>query len=312
MKKMLIVFLTAFCALAFACVTKPAQNPGVGPKLTVVIPELFSPDPDTVDDETTIAIKVDHPVPIKGWTILIQPNRQPAAQTGQQPAAGQPATQASQQPAATPQQGTNQPRVREPFYQHEGKGVPPKEWKWNGKSSRASGEMVQSATDYKFTLTVTDSFDNSSTYEGIISVDILVKRDGDVLRMVVPSIIFPPNAADFKLLSDSDMRSNRRVLNLIGRALTRFSDYKITIEGHSNPTTPVGPQRDNEEKNDLKPLSQKRAQAVLDYLSASDFQYKVDKSRLTAVGMGGTRTVASYDDSDENWKNRRVEFILRK
>jgi len=309
MKKILSIILTVFCVLALACKSKPPvvetpapglENPNVGPKLTVVIPELFSPDPDVVNDVMTIGITVNHPVPIKDWAIQIQPNRQSTAQASQQSG-----------------EAVRQPRNRGPFFEQNGTGTPAKDWKWNGKSSRESGEMVQSAMEYKFTLTVTDTFGNSSVYgnspeEGIINVGIIVRRDGDVLRMAVPSIIFPPNAADFKLLNEDDMRSNRRVLNLIGRALNKFPDYKITIEGHSNPTTPVGAQRNKEEINDLKPLSQKRAQAVLDYLSAGDFQYKIDKTRLHAVGMGGTRTIAEYNNSDENWKNRRVEFILRK
>jgi outer membrane protein OmpA-like peptidoglycan-associated protein len=285
----------------------------------VVIPELFSPDPDVVNDVMTIAITVNHPVPIKEWTIQIQPNRQSTGQAGQQQSEGtsrQPGGQAGQQQGegAGRQPGgqTGQIRNRGPFFEQKGTGSPPAEWKWNGKSSRPSGEMVQSATDYRLTLTVIDNLDKSLTKDGIISVDVIVRRDGDVLRIVVPSIVFPPNSADFKLLSEDDMRSNRRILNLIGRALNRFPDYRITVEGHSNPTTPAGAQRDREETNELKPLSQKRAQAVIDYLSANDCQFRIDKVRLTAVGIGGTRTVADYDDSDENWKNRRVEFILRK
>jgi outer membrane protein OmpA-like peptidoglycan-associated protein len=44
----------------------------------------------------------------------------------------------------------------------------------------------------------------------------------------------------------------------------------------------------------------------------------VDKSRLTATGIGGARTLVPYADAsgkpnrDNWWKNRRVEFILIK
>jgi len=334
MKKFVSVICAVFGVLAVtACISPPpaAGNPGVEPKVSVEIvetPDLFGSAPGVVDYVMKTAITVNHPAPIKEWTIRIQPNRQPAAgQAGQQPggAGRRQEGQAGQQPGAErrpegqagQQQGAER-RSRGPFFEEKGTGTPPKEWKWNGKSSRASGEMVQSATDYRITLTVIDEFGNSGTFgapnsdEGIISVGILVRQDGNALKMAVPSIIFPPNAADFKLLGEDVMRGNRRVLGLIGRALNKFPDYKITVEGHSNPTTPVGAQRDREEANELKPLSLKRAQAVIDYLSANDFQNKVDKARLTADSMGGTRTVADYDDDDENWKNRRVEFILRK
>jgi outer membrane protein OmpA-like peptidoglycan-associated protein len=48
---------------------------------------------------------------------------------------------------------------------------------------------------------------------------------------------------------------------------------------------------------------------VVDSLVANN---GIVRTRLTAVGMGGTRTVADYDDEEDNWKNRRVEFILQR
>jgi outer membrane protein OmpA-like peptidoglycan-associated protein len=127
--------------------------------------------------------------------------------------------------------------------------------------------------------------------------------------MIVSDIVFPPSSADFSLLGEQEMRSNRRVLNLVGRALNKYSDYAVTIEGHANPTTaPNTPARTQEQVGDLR-LSQQRAQAVADYLAANQ---NIDKSRLNVVGIGNARTVAPYDDPDENWKNRRVEFILHK
>ena len=38
----------------------------------------------------------------------------------------------------------------------------------------------------------------------------------------------------------------------------------------------------------------------------------VKASALTTEGMGGTQPVANPKDKNNNWKNRRVEFILRK
>jgi flagellar motor protein MotB len=169
--------------------------------------------------------------------------------------------------------------------------------------------MVQSATDYQMILTVNDAFNNTATYEGTISVDVLVRREGDSYRIIVPSIVFPPNSADFRLLGEQEMRANARVLRLIGNALNKFPNYAVEVEGHSNPTTPLGPQRDAEEARELKPISDARAKAVVDYLVENQ---KVDRARLHSSGIGGARTLAAYDDTDENWRNRRVEFILHK
>jgi flagellar motor protein MotB len=298
------VFVAAIGFSVGACVT---VNPETQPQISVhMAGEVFSLDPDHPDADQPVAnIVVKHPVKIKDWVIQVQPIR----------AAGQGGQAQQQRPAGQEGEAQQQRQSRGPFYELTGKGHPPKEWKWNGKSTRpprqegGAVEMVQSATEYQMILTVNDIFDNSATYEGVINVDVLVRREGDSYRIIVPSIVFPPNSSNFALLSEQDMRANARVLRLIGNALNKFPAYEVEVEGHSNPTTPLGPQRDAEETQELKPISDARAKAVVDYLVENQ---KVDRHRLHSSGIGGERTIAAYDDTDENWRNRRVEFILHK
>jgi outer membrane protein OmpA-like peptidoglycan-associated protein len=314
MKKVFFIIL-AVC-MAVSCATKKYENPHSDPEVTLTMPELYTPDLEDPNNTTPIQIAVKHPVPIKEWSIEVQPirrqqNQQQGEQAGQagrsQRQDGQRQT-GDQQRERQPRREGSEPRQRRVFFQTSGHGAPPKSWVWDGRGT--SGELVQSATDYNMTLSVTDEFDNGSTVEGTISVGIIVRRDGDDFRMAVPSIVFPPNSGDFALLSDEDMRSNRRVLNLIARALNRFNDYAIKIEGHANPTTaPNTAQRTNEETRELKPLSETRARAVMNYLVTTS---GIAQSRLSVTGIGGERTVAEYDNDEENWKNRRVEFILHK
>jgi outer membrane protein OmpA-like peptidoglycan-associated protein len=313
MKKALFPILSVLLAVLFitACKGTPPENPFANPELTVSIPELFSPDPDQVDYKMPISIAVKHPVPIKDWQIQIQPARRAnqAAASAQRPAATE---STPRQPAADGTQTTER-RRRAAFFEQTGTGTPPKTWSFDGKGT--TGEMVQSATDYQFTLTVNDIFENVGTYEGIISVDVLVRREGDILRIIVPSIVFPPNSANFALLSEDDMRPNRRVLRLIANALNKFADYQITVEGHANPTTAPGTaERTAEESGTrtvigLVPLSNDRAKAVVEYLVSN---HEIARTRLNTIGIGGERTVAAWNDDEENWKNRRVEFILKK
>jgi outer membrane protein OmpA-like peptidoglycan-associated protein len=314
MKKILFPTLAVLLAVFFVSACKsapPPENPNVSPELTVSIPELFSPDPDAADYKFPITIAVKHPVPIKDWQIQVQPARRAnqAAAGTRQPAA----TEGGQRQQAADGTQTGERRRRAPFLEQTGTGTPPKTWSFDGKGT--SGEMVQSATDYQFALSVNDIFDNTATYEGIISVDVLVRREGDILRIIVPSIVFPPNSANFALLSPEDARANQRVLRLIANALNKFDGYQIAVEGHANPTTAPGTaERTTEETGNrtvigLRPLSEDRAKAVVDYLVTNN---NIARARLSATGMGGTRTVAEWDDDDENWKNRRVEFILKK
>jgi len=309
MKK--IILLAFVVCIIMACKSTPVDenNPGVGPELTVVIPELFSPSPDVVDDTMTILITVKHTAVIKDWHITIQAMRQRLTpeQLAQLSARGDQA-----------RQRTGQQRQRQAFFEQTGAGTPPARWAWNGRStSRLNeggvGEMVQSATAYQFVLAVSDIFGNSSTYEGIINVDVIVRRDGDKLRIVVPAITFEADQSNFsqvvdKKLSEEEVNSNRRVLRLIANALGKYPGYNITIEGHANPTTAPKTRARTNEEDILKTLSERRARAVGEYLTAN---HNINAARFKFAGMGADRVVVDFnDDAEEKWKNRRVEFIL--
>jgi len=240
-----------------------------GPELSFNYrPKYFSPDNDGVEDELFISLGARSPAPIATWNVEI---REPVP-----------------------------PNLL--FYRFEGRGSPSETVMWDGRSSK--GELVQAATDYPVKYTATDILGNTSTIDAIIGVDVLVIRDGDILRIQVPSIVFRENAADFNGIPTDRLDNNIRVLRRIAEILNRFRDYKVKVEGHANPVARTA----DEERKELQPLSEARAQAVLDRL----VEYGVARNRLSSVGMGGTRTVVPYNDRDNWWKNRRVEFILIK
>ncbi|MGP1438480.1 MAG: OmpA family protein [Treponema sp.] len=240
------------------------------PKLGVGLkPKYFSPDNDGIDDDLFINLKAITDVEIDSWTFDIS---EPQETGGKH------------------------------FWSTGGKGKITDEIIWDGRSSK--GEIVQSATDYPFTFTAKDVLGLSSTIKGYIPVDILVIRDGDKLKIAVPSIIFRPNADDFKGLEENVVDKNTYVLKRVAQILNKFTDYQVQVEGHANSTTGS----EAEEKRDLIPLSTLRAKAVMQILIKNG----VRSSRLSAVGMGGSRPVASLSDRDNWWKNRRVEFVLIK
>jgi outer membrane protein OmpA-like peptidoglycan-associated protein len=84
----------------------------------------------------------------------------------------------------------------------------------------------------------------------------------------------------------------------------------ITVEGHSNPTAALGSAARQNVEARYTTLSENRAKAVVDYLVTN---HNLDRSRFRAVGIGTKRTVTEdYANDEENWKNRRVEFILER
>ena len=90
-----------------------------------------------------------------------------------------------------------------------------------------------------------------------------------------------------------------KTLSELGRALSSDSlaTYRFRIEGH---TDTVGTADAN------KGLSERRAQAVVDFLSSA---FKIDASRLQAVGMGEEGLLVQTPDNVAEPRNRRVQVI---
>ena len=91
---------------------------------------------------------------------------------------------------------------------------------------------------------------------------------------------------------------NKSILDQAAALLQRASHVHLIVQGH---TDAVG------DANANKQLSQKRAQAVVDYLIAKG----VDPAQLQAVGYGQEKPIASNSSKDGQFKNRRIEFEVR-
>ncbi len=244
-------------------------------------PEYFSPDNDGENDDLFIQLKAASLLPLKNWSFTIK-----------DPANGK------------------------TFWSTKGKSSITEQIVWDGRGN--NGELVQSAMDYPYTFTVTDSLGMTSSVDGKIAVDVLLIRDGDKLKMAVPAIIFRSNHADFGLtkkdgdggLTQAQVNNNVRVLKRIAQILNKFKNYTVTVEGHANNVTGTEEEETSTANGNipLEPLSKERAEFVVDQLS----EYGVTKARLSAVGRGGRQPVVPRSDRDNWWKNRRVEFILNK
>ncbi|MCL2600874.1 MAG: OmpA family protein [Treponema sp.] len=164
---------------------------------------------------------------------------------------------------------------------------------------------ILSAVFFAVTVTAANAYD-----------DIVVTENAGQasVRIIVPPIFFGPDRGGFGDIARETMESNHRVLRRIAEILNRFEDHSILIEGHANPTTPPGTALRAEEETGsprilgLQPLSEERAATILEYLVGLG----VERSRLSAVGLGGTRVIAEYGNRGNWWQNRRVEFTLQK
>lgn len=94
--------------------------------------------------------------------------------------------------------------------------------------------------------------------------------------------------------ADLDGRS-KPTLDRLAKIMNDCPSFRVSIEGHTD--SEGIPERNN-------PLSERRAQAVLTYLSEAG----VDASRLSAVGYGAERPIADNATAEGRAKNRRIEF----
>jgi outer membrane protein OmpA-like peptidoglycan-associated protein len=237
-----------------------------------VSPQPFSPDNDGVDDELFITMKVNDLSEIEEWRLEILDP------------------------------------VGSDFLSYTGKGMPSERILWDGMSD--TGELVQSAEDYNLRVTIRDKQRNSVTVESLIPVDVLVIREGDKLKIRIASITFPPNSADLAAVTEIEKAArNNKTLQRLFEIFKKYSAYQIRIEGHANITrywSEAEAQKENEEE--LIPLSLARAEAVKQAL----IKLGLDGNRISVVGLGGSNPIVPFDDEENRWKNRRVEFILIK
>ncbi len=194
-----------------------------------------------------------------------------------------------------------------PFIRFHGYGNPAKKIIWNGKSS--TGELVYAAMDYPLTFTVEDILGNTTVIRKKIPIDVLVVREGDHLKIKIANIIFRKNSPELVSSDPKIAARNEFVLNRISEILNKYKSYQIVIRGYAVVTKWYDPAAAKiEEEKELIPLSRERAQTVLKDL----VKRGVAASRMEAFGAGGKNPLVPNSDLENRWKNRRVEFILRK
>jgi flagellar hook assembly protein FlgD len=242
------------------------------PKLSVTLsPPLFSPDETSVDKTLSIAIGYRDLTPATDYDFKI----------------------------ADPKGAS--------FYEFKGPGVPSAPLKWDGRS--ASGELVQSAMDYPYTLSVQDQAGNTAVASGKIPIDILVLREGNKLRIDVPSINFEPWSA--KLITKREdpvlYAQTQRAFDLLVPKLKKYPEHQIRIEGNAVRIFWFNDKLGRrEEKQLLGPLSMARAQTVRQEL----IKRGIGPGHLSLAALGGTNPIVPFSDISNRWKDRRVEFIL--
>lgn len=190
--------------------------------------------------------------------------------------------------------------TKKEFKSFNGKGKPTNKIRWNGLSNK--GELAESAEDYPVKVYAEDKAGNilNKIYDPIMIDILVIKLSDGRLKIKISNIEFKPNSPE---MTDTD--KNKKILNLIAKALRKYRKYKITVEGHANKYA------ENLNEKKAKSLSDERAKIVVEELNKRGISSK----RVTIIGRGFDIPLIPLSKNvkpEDLAKNRRVEFYLDK
>ena len=134
---------------------------------------------------------------------------------------------------------------------------------------------------------------------------IIFKQTGESeWKITVMSFRFDGDRETFEDLTAEQRVELDETIKGIVRQLKKQPDAKIVVEGYANNIS--GTEKENQES--LIPLSQKRAKVIMDRLIKNGIPAK----NISSVGLGDKNPLAAVKDTKNWWKNRRVEFLIRK
>ena len=151
--------------------------------------------------------------------------------------------------------------------------------------------LTQAATN---TATLVDSHAVISTGNSNAE-KALAEINPDNIRALDIATALNMQIINFDTASTHIPEANKSILDQAAALMKRAPQVKLTVKGH---TDAVGHAATN------KTLSQKRAQAVVDYL----VKQGVDPAQLQAVGYGQEQPIADNSTANGQFKNRRIEF----
>ena len=170
----------------------------------------------------------------------------------------------------------------------------------SNKSNELSGEylvVLPSGRDYSVSVSADGFFFYSQSFElpkdtayVEITNDIALEPIKKGTKVVLNNIFFEVGKAELKPISYVELS---KAVDL----LQNNPGMKIEVGGHTD--------SQGADATNLS-LSQKRAQAVVDYMTLAG----VDKGRLIAKGYGESQPIADNSTKEGRAKNRRTEFVI--
>ena len=192
-----------------------------------------------------------------------------------------------------------------------GEGKIPSFINWDGKTD--DGETLFSKNLYtaRFVVipderdierTTVNQLNAEDTIEtGILFQEIIPEKQW---KIIVNTIYFDPDKATFNKISAEQRKANNDTLDSIAFQLSMRDNVTVVVQGYANNVSNT----EWENRNELIPLSRLRAKTIMELL----IKRGIEPSILDSEGLGGSNPIAAWEDRQNWWKNRRVEFIVTK
>ena len=123
-------------------------------------------------------------------------------------------------------------------------------------------------------------------------------------KMVVSSMQFAGGGSNFDGVSPDILAANRETLDDVAQQIKERPGANVFVQGYANNVSGT----EKEDAEELVPLSQARAEFIVEEL----VKRGISRSTLTAEGKGGADPLADRNDQANWWKNRRIEFLIKK
>ena len=146
-------------------------------------------------------------------------------------------------------------------------------------------KIIQGGTHYEISIL---AIQNAGDSENIVDANTMINKLEQEGRIAL-HIYFDADKSVIKPESGE-------LIDEIVTALTIRPNLKVKLEGHTDNTGNAAANRK---------LSDDRAKAVMQHLAARG----INKSRLSAEGFGQDKPIASNDDEQGRFRNRRIEMI---
>lgn len=124
------------------------------------------------------------------------------------------------------------------------------------------------------------------------------RLQGAIKYTIESDLLFPSGSYQ---MSDE----GKRVIAKMAKKLAPTQENKLVIHGYTD-NAPIGPELQKQGINSNQELSEKRAEAVKEFLISQG----VDPSKVEAVGHGDQSPVATNETEKGREQNRRVELSL--